>query len=68
VPHIAKLMCGSIEELLDRSEIVVIGNNSEEHERVLGDLRNSHKIIDLSGLKNGRHTHIEEVNYEGICW
>jgi len=68
VPHIAKLMCSSMEELLARSEVVVIGNNGQEHERVLGDLRNGHKIIDLSGLKNGRHTHIKEVNYEGICW
>ncbi len=68
VPHIARLMCSTMEELMARSEVVVIGNNGEEHERVLGDLRNGHKIIDLSGLKNGKHKHIEEVNYEGICW
>jgi GDP-mannose 6-dehydrogenase len=68
VPHITKLMCGSLEELLAHSDIVVIGNNAEEHEAVLGDLRNGHKIIDLSGLKNGKHVNVKEVNYEGICW
>ncbi len=68
VPHIAKLMCGSLEELLRHSDIVVIGNSAEEHEAVLGDLRNGHKIIDLSGLKNVEHVNAKEVNYEGICW
>jgi GDP-mannose 6-dehydrogenase len=68
VPHIARLMCSSIEELLERSEVVVIGNNGEEHERVFGDLRNGHRIIDLSGLLNGKHKNINEVHYEGICW
>lgn len=68
VPHIAKLMCGSLEELLKHADIVVIGNRAEEHEAVLGDLRNGHKIIDLSGLKNGERVNVKEVNYEGICW
>ncbi|HNW60093.1 MAG TPA: nucleotide sugar dehydrogenase [bacterium] len=68
VPHIARLMCSTMEELMARSEVVVIGNNGAEHDRVLGDLRNGHKIIDLSGLKNGKHKQMEEVNYEGICW
>ena len=68
VPHIAKLMCGSVEELIALSDVVVIGNNGAEHERVLDELHNGHKIIDLSGLQNGTHAHIEEVDYEGICW
>lgn len=68
VPHIARLMCGTMEELLARSDLIVIGNNGEEHQRILDDLRNGHQIIDLSGLTNGKPTEMEEVNYEGICW
>jgi len=68
VPHIARLMCHSVSEVLEQSEVVVIGNNSEEYKPVLGELRNGHKIIDLSGLRNEGNLILEEENYEGICW
>lgn len=68
VPHIARLMCNSVEEVLSRSEVVVIGNKTQEHEAVLGELKNGHKIIDLSGLDNAIRENITEVDYEGICW
>jgi GDP-mannose 6-dehydrogenase len=68
VPHIARLMCHSVSEVLEESEVVVIGNNAEEYRPVLDDLRNGHKIIDLSGLRNEGNLILEEENYEGICW
>ncbi len=68
VPHIAKLMCSSVQDVLAKSEVVVVANNSEEYKTVLQELRNGHKIIDLSGLHTDEQAKIEEVNYEGICW
>ncbi len=68
IPHIAKLMCDSVKEVLDQSDVVVVGNPSKEHEVVLGELKNGHKIIDLSGLQNAKNGNLKEVNYEGICW
>lgn len=68
VPHIARLMCSSIEDVLEKSDVVVIGNNSKEYRVVLSEQNNGHRIIDLSGLANGKSKKAKEVNYEGICW
>ncbi len=68
IPHIAKLMCGSVQEVLAKSEVVVVGNKAEEHEAVLGELKNGHKIIDLTGLKNAKNGNLKEVDYEGLLW
>jgi len=68
VPHIAKLMCKTVDDVVVKSDVVVIGNQAEEHEAVLGRLRNSHRIIDLSGLQSAKNGNLNEVDYEGICW
>jgi GDP-mannose 6-dehydrogenase len=68
VPHIAKLMCKSVEDVVKNSDIVLIGNQAEEHEEVVGRLCNGHKVIDLSGLESAKNGNLNEVDYEGICW
>jgi len=68
VPHIARLMCNSVEDVVAQSDVVIIGNKAEEYEAVLNELRNGHKIIDLMGLESARNGNLSGVNYEGICW
>jgi GDP-mannose 6-dehydrogenase len=68
VPHIAKLMCSSIREVLDKTDVVVIGNNAKEYETILTEHRNGHRIIDLSGVGEEQNSYTKEANYEGICW
>ena len=65
VPHIAKLMRDSIEEVLAHAEIVVIGNGAAEFARVPGLLRPDQKVIDLVRLKADFSS---TTHYEGICW
>jgi len=67
VPHIAKLMCSSIREVMDKTDTVVIGHNAKEYEAFLAEHRNGHRIIDLSGIGEEQTLH-KEANYEGICW
>ncbi len=67
-PYLEKLMANSIEDVLDQSDVVLIGNKNKRHQVVLGDLKNGHRIIDLSGLDNANNDNIAEVNYEGLCW
>lgn len=67
VPHIAKLMCSSIQEVMDKTDTVVIGHNAKEYEAFLTEHRNGHRIIDLSGIGE-EQTLPKEANYEGICW
>jgi GDP-mannose 6-dehydrogenase len=68
VPHIAKLMCSSVKDVLDKTDVVVIGNKAEEYKSIFGEHRNGHRIIDLSGMGEDQNFNLEEVNYEGICW
>jgi GDP-mannose 6-dehydrogenase len=68
IPYIEKALADSVEDVLNESDVVVIGNRNKEHEVVLGELKNGHRIVDLSGLANANVETLSEVNYEGICW
>lgn len=48
IPHIAMLMCESTKALLDHAEVLVIGNDSDEAERVLERTRPDQVIVDLT--------------------
>jgi len=68
IPHIAKLMSGSVDEVIEKSEVLVIGNNAKEYESVLEKTDRSKPIIDLAGLAASNNGAITEVKYEGLCW
>lgn len=66
IPHIATLMCNSIEEVMAESEVVVVANKSPEFRQVLQQAEPDQIIVDLvrvSGEISSSH-----ANYEGICW
>jgi len=66
IPHIATLMCDSIDEVLAQSDVIVIGNSSREFSEVLKRARPDQKVIDLVRiLKDSDHI---DAQYEGICW
>jgi GDP-mannose 6-dehydrogenase len=65
IPHIARLMRPTIDEVLADSELVVVANRDPEFFDVPGRLANGVQLIDLvrlpeRGALNG--------NYHGICW
>jgi GDP-mannose 6-dehydrogenase len=66
IPHISSLMCSSIEEVLSRSEVLVIGNNSEEFKEIPKLMKEGQVMIDLVRIANGKNEARSE--YEGICW
>ncbi len=66
IPHISKLMTGKIEDIVQHSDLVVIGNKAEEASQVLKQVSEDTKIYDLvrvsdklDGFSRG---------YEGVCW
>jgi len=64
IPHIATLMCNSIEEVLTESQVIVIGNKAPEFQVL--QVRQDQVIIDLVRmLKDIDHL---DGQYEGICW
>ena len=66
IPHISSLMCSSLEEVLEFSEVLVIGNKNDDFKDILKKAKTGQKIIDFVRIT-------EEENgvgdgYEGICW
>ena len=66
IPHIATLMCATIEDVLSESEIIVIGNRDESFFRVLQKLRDDQIVIDLVRISD--EVSSLDGQYEGICW
>jgi GDP-mannose 6-dehydrogenase len=66
IPHISKLMCDSAKELLEETEIIVIGHNGQEVQSVLSQISSRHVIFDLvRAWKTGSGT---PDQYYGVCW
>ena len=55
LPHIASLMCSSVEEVVATAEVVVIANGTAAFRRVPELLRADQILIDLIGLTTGYH-------------
>jgi len=65
VPHIARLMRDSIEEVVRHAETIVIGNASPEFERVPDLIGPGQVVVDLVRIASA---HRDGDSYEGICW
>ncbi len=53
VPHLASLMCESVEALLAHAEVLVIGSASSEAEQALAGARPQHVVVDLTRRPRG---------------
>jgi GDP-mannose 6-dehydrogenase len=65
IPHISQLMRADIDEVLDASDVLIVGNKSEEFRQIEGRLRGDQLVIDLVRLFDGRKS---DDTYQGICW
>jgi GDP-mannose 6-dehydrogenase len=66
IPHIATLMCASVEEVLAESEVVVIGNRDESFASALENPSRNPIVIDLVRIME--HVTSADGRYRGICW
>jgi GDP-mannose 6-dehydrogenase len=66
IPHLSSLLCRSIDEVIDKSEVVVVGNQSPEFAKALTQTRPDQIVIDLVRVPlNGAAI---KADYRGICW
>ena len=54
IPHISQLMRASIEEVLESSEVLIIGNKAAEFREIESSLKDGQTVIDLVRLFEGR--------------
>lgn len=66
IPHIATLMCSSVEDVLAESEVIVIGNHDKDFAGALQSLRDDQIVIDLVRISGDFGTSTDQ--YQGICW
>ena len=64
IPHIARLMRSSIDEVLSTTDTIVIGNKSEEFRQIESRVRPDQTVIDLVRLFDRPSGN----GYQGICW
>lgn len=65
IPHISNLMADSIDEVLDESEVILIGNSAKEFERIDAKLKPEQMVVDLVRVFGRRRSN---HSYQGICW
>ena len=65
IPHISKLMCSSIEEVVAHSEVLVIGNGDKNFKQVAEQASADKLVIDLVRVSEDA---LGKEGYEGICW
>ena len=66
IPHLSSLLCDTIAEVVDGSEVLVVGNPDPEFVEAVGGCRKDQIVIDLVRLPI--IASLLEADYRGICW
>ena len=66
IPHLSKLLCETIDEVIDGSDVVVIGNAGPEFAEAVTRCRPEQTILDLVRVPVDRGR--VSADYQGICW
>jgi GDP-mannose 6-dehydrogenase len=66
IPHVSSLLCDTVEEVIDGSDVIVVGNKSPEFAGALARCRADQIVIDLVRLPLSGA--LLDADYRGICW
>ena len=66
IPHLSSLLCNTIDEVIEKSEVIVVGNQSPEFADAMMRCRADQIIIDLVRLPV--RGSLLKADYRGICW
>ena len=66
IPHLSSLLCNTIDEVIDQSEVVVVGNQSAEFAGAIAKCRPDQIVVDLVRLPIVGS--LLPADYRGICW
>jgi len=66
IPHLSSLLCNTIDEVIDKSEVIVVGNQAPEFAEALMKTRKDQIIIDLVRLPI--YGSLVPAEYRGLCW
>jgi GDP-mannose 6-dehydrogenase len=66
IPHITTLLCSTMDELVEQSDVLVVANSAAEFRQIADMMKPGQYLIDLVGIAKMTGRAME--NYEGICW
>src|SRR2546426_3217510 len=66
IPHLSSLLCNTIDDLIDKSEVIVVGNQAPEFAEALTRARADQIIVDRVRLPI--YASLLQADYRGICW
>jgi GDP-mannose 6-dehydrogenase len=66
IPHLSSLLCNTIGEVIDGSEVIVVGNQAPEFAAAVMACRADQIVIDLVRLPI--YGSLMKADYRGICW
>jgi GDP-mannose 6-dehydrogenase len=65
IPHIARLLVPTMEEVLEHAEVLVVGHAAAEFDDIASRLRPDQQVVDWVRVRGERPT---TPAYDGICW
>jgi GDP-mannose 6-dehydrogenase len=66
IPHLSSLLCETVDQVIDGSDVIVVGNAAAEFSDAVTRCRPEQTVIDLVRLPVDRSA--VAAKYEGICW
>jgi GDP-mannose 6-dehydrogenase len=66
IPHLSSLLCNTVDEVIDQSEVIVVGNQAPEFTEALMKTRKDQIVIDLVRLPI--YGSLVPAEYRGLCW
>ena len=66
IPHLSSHLCDTLDEVIDRSDVIVVGNGAPEFSEAVARCRPDQIVIDLVRIPLD-FTKVQ-AQYDGICW
>ena len=66
IPHLSSLLCATVEEVVQQSEVIVVGNQSAEFADAVAGASAGQIVIDLVRLPLAGSR--LQAEYHGLCW
>ncbi|HEY7499685.1 MAG TPA: nucleotide sugar dehydrogenase [Vicinamibacterales bacterium] len=66
IPHLSRLLVDSVDDVIEQSDVIVIGNAGPEFGDAIARCRPDQTILDLVRVKFDPAK--VKANYQGICW
>ena len=66
IPHLSSLLCEAIDDVIERSDVIIVGNQGPEFAKAVMTCRADQIVIDLVRLPVLES--LLAADYRGICW